>query len=363
MSPNRKPVEDLTEPEAAEELRRLADEIAHHDRRYYADSAPEIEDAAYDALRLRNQAIEDRFPALKRADSPSERVGSAPVEGFAKVRHARPMLSLANAFDEEDVRDFLARIRRFLGLAEAEELAVVAEPKIDGLSLSLRYERGRLVQAATRGDGTEGEDITANARTLADIPGEIDGAPDVLEVRGEAYMSHGAFARLNERRAKAELPLYVNPRNAASGSLRQLDPSITAERELSFLAYSLGEVTAPIADTHTGLLDRLAAWGLPVNEHSRRCESAEELLAAYDSLLDRRPRLDHDIDGIVYKVDRLDWQERLGQVSRAPRWAIAHKFPAEQATTILQATDIQVGRTGALTPVARLKPATARAEV
>ncbi len=354
MSDRHKPVEELTEHEAAEELRRLADEIAHHDLLYYDKSAPEIEDAAYDALRLRNDAIEERFPHLKRSDSPSERVGAAPSDGFAKVRHARPMLSLANAFDEADVRDFLARIRRFLGLGEDEPVATVAEPKIDGLSLSLRYEKGRLVLAATRGDGTEGEDITANARTLKDIPQRIKDAPDVLEVRGEAYMSHSAFARLNERRAAAELQLYVNPRNAASGSLRQLDPNITAERELGFLAYALGEVSAPIAETHTGLLDRLAEWGLPVNEHSRRCETAEDLLAAYDALLERRGSLDYDIDGIVYKVDRLDWQERLGQVSRAPRWAIAHKFPAEQAETKLERIDIQVGRTGALTPVARL---------
>ncbi len=320
------------------------------------NSAPEVDDAAYDALRLRNQAIEERFPHLKRSDSPSERVGAAPSEGFAKVRHARPMLSLANAFDEDDVREFLARVRRFLGLGEDEVIAVVAEPKIDGLSLSLRYEKGRLVQAATRGDGTEGEDITANALTLNDIPDRIKGATDVLEVRGEAFMSHSAFARLNERRASAEQPLYVNPRNAASGSLRQLDSRITAARELSFLAYSLGEISAPIADTHTGLLDQLAAWGLPVNEHSRRCETAEELLAAYDRFLEQRASLDYDIDGVVYKVDRLDWQERLGQVSRAPRWAIAHKFPAEQVETRLERIDIQVGRTGALTPVARLTP-------
>lgn len=356
MSSRQTRVEDLSEHAAAEELRALADEIAHHDRLYYADSAPEIDDAAYDALRQRNQQIEERFPHLKRGDSPSERVGAAPSDGFAKVRHSRPMLSLANAFDEDDVREFLARVRRFLGLGEDETVAVVAEPKIDGLSMALRYEKGRLVQAATRGDGTEGEDITANARTVKDIPERIEGAPDVLEVRGEAFMSHSAFARLNERRAKAEQPLYVNPRNAASGSLRQLDSRITAARELSFLAYALGEVSAPIAETHAGLLDQLAAWGLPVNEHSQRCETAEELLAAYDRFLEQRASLDYDIDGVVYKVDRLDWQERLGQVSRAPRWAIAHKFPAEQAETKLERIAIQVGRTGALTPVARLAP-------
>ncbi len=351
-----KPVEELTEHEAAEELRRLADEIAHHDRLYYAESAPEIDDAAYDALRRRNEAIEKRFPHLKRADSPSDRVGASPAEGFAKVRHSRPMLSLSNAFDEEDVRDFLARVRRFLGLAEDAEVAVVAEPKIDGLSMSLRYEKGRLVQAATRGDGLEGEDITANALTVKDIPSRIKDAPDLLEVRGEAFMTHSAFARLNDRRSEAKLPLYVNPRNAASGSLRQLDPGITAERELSFLAYSYGELSAPVAETHSALLEQLTAWGMPVNEHSRRCETVDELLEAYAHFLHLRAELDYDIDGVVYKVDRLDWQERLGQVSRAPRWAIAHKFPAEQAETKLERIDIQVGRTGALTPVARLAP-------
>lgn len=356
VSIREKPVDSLTAQEAATELKRLAGEIRHHDKLYYDASAPELDDAGYDALRLRNTALEERFPDLKRADSPSDRVGSPVSDGFAKVRHARPMLSLGNAFDEEDVRDFLARVRRFLGLAEDAPVATVAEPKIDGLSLSLRYVDGALMQAVTRGDGTEGEDVTANARTLNDIPDRIEGAPAVLEVRGEVYMSHSAFAKLNERRAAADLPLYVNPRNAASGSLRQLDSSITAERELSFLAYSLGEASAPIAETHTGLLDQLAAWGLPVNEHSKRCETAEDLLAAYASLLERRPGLDYDIDGIVYKVDRLDWQERLGQVSRAPRWAIAHKFPAEQAETKLERIDIQVGRTGALTPVARLAP-------
>ena len=356
MSIREKPVEDLSEPEAATELKRLAGEIAQHDRLYYAQSAPEIDDAGYDALRLRNTALEERFPHLKRADSPSDRVGAAVSDGFAKVRHARPMLSLSNAFDEEDVREFLARVRRFLGLAEDAPVATVAEPKIDGLSMSLRYESGRLVQAATRGDGAEGEDITTNARTLNDIPDRIDGAPAVLEVRGEAYMSHSAFAKLNERRAEKELPLYVNPRNAASGSLRQLDSRITAERDLGFFAYSLGEFSAPIAETHSGLLAQLDEWGLPVNPLSNVCQSAEELLAAYAGFLEQRSGLDYDIDGVVYKVDRLDWQDRLGQVSRAPRWAIAHKFPAEQAETKLERIDIQVGRTGSLTPVARLAP-------
>jgi DNA ligase (NAD+) len=356
VSIREKPVEALSAQEAATELKRLAGEIAHHDRLYYDASAPELDDAGYDALRLRNHALEERFPHLKRADSPSDRVGSPVSDGFAKVRHARPMLSLGNAFDEEDVREFLARVRRFLGLAEDAPVAVIAEPKIDGLSLSLRYEGGRLVQAATRGDGAEGEDITANALTLNDIPERIDGAPEVLEVRGEAYMSHSAFAKLNERRAASELPLYVNPRNAASGSLRQLDSRITAERDLGFFAYSLGEVSAPIAETHSGLLAQLGEWGLPVNPLSTVCQSAEELLAAYAGFLERRAGLDYDIDGVVYKVDRLDWQDRLGQVSRAPRWAIAHKFPAEQAETKLERIDIQVGRTGSLTPVARLAP-------
>ena len=346
----------LTDREAAKELLRLAGLIKHHDRLYYARSAPEIEDAAYDALRLRNLAIEARFPSLKRADSPSDRVGAAPADGFAKVRHSRPMLSLGNAFDADDVEEFLARVRRFLGLAETEDVAVIAEPKIDGLSLALRYEDGRLAQAATRGDGAEGEDITANALTLKDIPARIAGAPPVLEVRGEVYMSHSAFARLNERRATADQPLYVNPRNAASGSLRQLDTRITAERELGFFAYSLGEVSAPIAETHSGLLAQLGEWGLPINPLSRVCGSLDELLTAYAGFLQQRASLDYDIDGVVYKVDRIDWQERLGQVSRAPRWAIAHKFPAEQAETILEQIDIQVGRTGSLTPVARLAP-------
>ncbi len=356
MSIREKPADALTEQEAATELKRLAGEIRHHDRLYYDASAPELDDAGYDALRLRNAALEERFPHLKCADSSSDRVGAPVSDGFAKVRHARPMLSLGNAFDEEDVREFLARVRRFLGLAEDAAVATVAEPKIDGLSLSLRYENGKLVQAATRGDGAEGEEITANALTLDDIPERIEGAPAVLEVRGEVYMSHSAFARLNERREAADLPLYVNPRNAASGSLRQLNSRITAERELSFFAYSLGEISAPIAESHSGLLARLGEWGLPVNPLSQVCQSAEELLAAYAGLLEGRAGLDYDIDGVVYKVDHLDWQDRLGQVSRAPRWAIAHKFPAEQAQTVLERIDIQVGRTGSLTPVARLAP-------
>ena len=356
MSIRQTPVEQLSEQEAATELKRLAGEIGHHDRLYYAVSAPELDDAGYDALRLRNAALEERFPHLKRADSPSERVGSAVADGFAKVRHSQPMLSLGNAFDEEDVREFLARVRRFLGLSENESVAVMAEPKIDGLSMALRYEDGLLVQAATRGDGTEGEDITANAKTLKGIPHRIDGAPAVLEVRGEAFMSHTAFRHLNERREAEGQQLYVNPRNAASGSLRQLDSRITAERDLSFFAYSTGETSAPVAGTHSGLLAQLQAWGLPVNELSTLCESADGLLAAYARFLDGRSGLDYEIDGVVYKVDRLDWQERLGQVSRAPRWAIAHKFPAEQAETKLERIDIQVGRTGSLTPVARLAP-------
>ena len=356
MSIREKPAEALSEQEAATELKRLAGEIAHHDRLYYAVSAPEIDDAGYDALRLRNTAIEGRFPHLKRADSPTDKVGSAVSDGFAKVRHSQPMLSLGNAFDEEDVREFLARVRRFLGLSEDETVAVTAEPKIDGLSMALRYEDGVLVQAATRGDGTEGEDITPNAKTLRSIPHRIDGAPDVLEVRGEAFMSHTAFQHLNERRQAEGQQLYVNPRNAASGSLRQLDSRITAERDLSFFAYSLGEVSAPVSETHSGLLAQMAAWGLPVNDLSTLCQSAEDLLAAYARFLDGRAGLDYEIDGVVYKVDRLDWQERLGQVSRAPRWAIAHKFPAEQAETKLERIDIQVGRTGSLTPVARLAP-------
>jgi DNA ligase (NAD+) len=354
------PVDDLTERAARAELERLAAEIAHHDRLYYQSDAPEISDAEYDALRRRYEAIEARFPQLALADGPSQRVGAAPAEGFAKVRHAVPMLSLGNAFDDEDVSEFVARIRRFLGLAEDATPAITAEPKIDGLSISIRYEAGRLAQAATRGDGAEGENVTENIRTVREIPHHLEGpkVPDVVEVRGEIYLGHEDFRRLNEAQAAAGAKLFANPRNAAAGSLRQLDPAITRSRPLRFFAYAWGEVSEMPADTQMGMVAAYARWGLPVNPLMRRCDGTEALIDYYRDIAARRATLGYDIDGVVYKVDRLDLQSRLGFVSRSPRWAIAHKFPAEQATTILREIDIQVGRTGALTPVAKLEPVT-----
>ncbi|MGE0237302.1 MAG: NAD-dependent DNA ligase LigA [Parvibaculaceae bacterium] len=355
-----KPVEKLNAKAAADELRRLAAEIAHHDERYHGQDAPEISDADYDALRLRNEAIETRFPELVRDDSPSRRVGSAPQSKFGKIRHRVPMLSLGNGFSEEDVREFLGRIRRFLNLGEDAPLEVMAEPKIDGLSLSLRYEKGKLVQGATRGDGAEGENVTANVRTVKDIPNRIDAKdfPEVFEVRGEIYMSHKDFAKMNEKQNQAGEKVFANPRNAAAGSLRQLDPSITASRPLRFFAYAWGEVAKLPADTQWGVIQAFKRWGFPVNPLVKLCTSAEELLAQYRKIEEQRATLGYDIDGVVYKVNRLDWQERLGFVSRAPRWGLAHKFTAEKAMTILEGIDIQVGRTGAMTPVARLKPVT-----
>jgi DNA ligase (NAD+) len=352
-------VDELTAAEAAAELQRLAAEIARHDRLYYQQDAPEISDADYDRLRRRNDAIETRFPLLALAESPNRRVGAAPAAGFARVRHAIPMLSLGNAFDPDDVRDFFARIRRFLGLKEDEPVDVMGEPKIDGLSISLRYEKGQFVLGATRGDGSEGENVTANLRTLDDIPLRLHGrAPEVVEVRGEVYMRRDAFLALNARRETAGEAPFANPRNAAAGSLRQLDPKITAGRPLHFFAYSWGEMSEKPAGTHAAFLDRLKGWGLPVNPLAKLCSGVEETLGFYDGIGTARATLPYDIDGVVYKVNRLDWQERLGFVSRAPRWAIAHKFPAERARTVLRAIDIQVGRTGALTPVARLEPVT-----
>lgn len=352
-----KPVEELTDAEAAEELARLAAEIAAHGRAYYEHDAPKISDADYDALVQRNSAIEARFPQLKRTDSPSDKVGSAPSSHLAKVAHARPMLSLDNAFSAEDAEDFVGRVRRFLNLAAETEVALTAEPKIDGLSCSLRYERGRLVRAATRGDGSTGEDVTANVLTMGDIPQQLaEGAPAVFEVRGEVYMTKGDFAALNERLAGERV--FANPRNAAAGSLRQKDPEITRSRPLRFLAHGWGEVSALPADTQFGVMKAIAAWGLPVSDGLIRTPGIAEALAHYAAIEAARADLPFDIDGVVYKVDRLDWQERLGQVSRAPRWAIAHKFPAERAQTTLNAIDIQVGRTGKLTPVARLEPVT-----
>jgi len=356
-------VEDLDAAAAAEELKRLSAEIARHDKLYHQEDAPAISDADYDALVRRNQAIEARFPELVRDDSPSKRVGAPAASGFAKVRHAVAMLSLGNAFGEEEVAEFFARLGRFLGKDAAAAETVVAEPKIDGLSISLRYEKGRLLRGATRGDGTEGEDVTRNLATLSEVPDRLKGkAPEILEVRGEIYMTKSDFAALNERQAAAGQKVFANPRNAAAGSLRQLDPKITASRPLHLFAYSWGEVTggarAAIGETHWAVLQRLKAWGFPVNPLARRCEGLEATLAAYRDIAGQRAALDYDIDGVVYKVDRLDLQERLGFVSRAPRWAIAHKFPAEQAVTILEKIAIQVGRTGALTPVAHLQPIT-----
>jgi DNA ligase (NAD+) len=348
-------VAELTEAEAKGELARLARVIADADAQYYRDDAPKLFDFEYDDLRKRNAAIEARFPDLVRADSPSHRVGAKPSEKFAKVAHRIAMLSLDNAFSDEDVEEFCGRIRRFLGLADDAQLAFVAEPKIDGLSASLRYEDGVFVLGATRGDGVEGEDITANLRTLKDVPLRIDGAPQVLEVRGEVYMSHADFSALNERQQAAGGKIFANPRNAAAGSLRQLDPSITASRSLRFFAYAWGEVGDMPADTHWGMLQAFKRYGFSVNPEIRRCRSAAELIAFFRAIGEKRALLGYDIDGVVYKIDDLDLQRRLGFIARSPRWATAHKFPAEQAETVVEAIDIQVGRTGKLTPVAKLR--------
>ena len=354
-----KPVEALSRDEADFEMRVLAAQLEKHDKLYHQKDTPEISDADYDALRRRNEALEEAFPDLIRPNSPSKRVGAAPAAGFSKVRHKRPMLSLSNAFSDEDVTDFVARIRRFLSLGEDAPVALVAEPKIDGLSASLRYVNGKFIQGATRGDGTEGEDITRNLQTIADIPKELpDGAPEIFEVRGEVFMGKAEFRALNERQTEAGKKVFANPRNAAAGSLRQLDPSITAERTLHFFAYSWGEVSEMPSDTQTGFLEKLKEWGFVINPMTKLCDGSATALEAYRAIGEARAGLDYDIDGVVYKVDRLDWQDRLGMVSRAPRWAIAHKFPAEQAETVLEGIDIQVGRTGALTPVARLTPIT-----
>jgi DNA ligase (NAD+) len=350
------PVESLTHTQAAEELARLAKEIAKHDTLYYHKSEPEISDTAYDALRHRNEAIEQRFPQLIREDSPSARVGAAPVEGFAKVPHSVPMLSLANAFTEEDVEEFLGRVRRFLGLLDNHEIELICEPKIDGVSFSARYEHGRYVRGVTRGDGFTGEDITQNIRTLEALPLHIAGAPEVLEIRGEVYMSREAFAALNYTREQTGEPLFANPRNAASGSLRQLDSRITHSRHLRYFAYGIGEVSALIANSQSSLLEALGNFGFSINPETHIASSLEAVMANYHALETRRPKLIYEIDGIVYKVNRFDWQERLGSVARSPRWAIAHKFQAEQVTTLLEKIVIQVGRTGVLTPVAHLTP-------
>jgi DNA ligase (NAD+) len=355
-----KPVEELSVKEAKAEHVRLELEIGAHDKRYYQDDKPTITDADYDALRRRYEAIEQQFPDLRTLTSLSNKVGAAPSGKFKKVRHAVPMLSLGNAFTEEDVADFVDRIRRFLRLSEKDELVITAEPKIDGLSCSLRYEKGKLVVAATRGDGAEGEDVTANIRTIKDIPHELKGkdVPAVFEARGEVYMTKDDFIALNKRQEKEGKALYVNPRNTAAGSLRQIDPKMTAARPLKFFAYTWGEASELPADTQSKSVDAMKRWGLPTNEWMKKCKSVEELLKHYRKIEEERAELPYDIDGVVYKVDRLDWQERLGFVSRSPRWAIAHKFAAEKATTVVKDIDIQVGRTGKLTPVAKLEPVT-----
>ncbi|MGR6328568.1 NAD-dependent DNA ligase LigA [Sphingomonas sp. XXL09] len=354
-----------TETQAAAELEALAAEIAHHNRLYHTEDAPEISDADYDALIRRNAALETAFPHLVRADSPSRQLGATPAGHLAKVAHARPMMSLDNAFSDEEVAEFVARVRRFLRLADDEPVALTAETKIDGLSCSLRYEDRRLVQALTRGDGQVGEDVTENVRTIADIPATLPAeAPAVFEIRGEVYMAKADFAALNRRLAdEAEASgkaarQFANPRNAAAGSLRQKDAGVTASRPLRFFAHGWGEVFALPAETQSGVVAALQQWGLPIAEGFTRADTVEAAIAAYRAIEARRADLPFDIDGVVYKVDRLDWQQRLGQVARAPRWAIAHKFPAQQAQTTLNAIDIQVGRTGKLTPVARLEPVT-----
>ena len=346
----------IGEAEAANRLMRLAKEIARHDKLYHDQDAPEISDSDYDALVRENRELEERFPHLVRADSPSKRLGAAPTTALAKVTHARPMLSLENAFSEEEVADFAGRVRRFLNLPADAFVAMTAEPKIDGLSCSLRYEDGELVLAATRGDGAVGEDVTANVRTISDIPKRLSGSPDVLEVRGEVYMSKVDFESLNERQEASGGKIFANPRNAAAGSLRQKDANITAARPLRFLAHGWGEISEPLADTQFEAMKRIEDFGIPVSDLLVRCDDLAAMLAHYRAIEKARAELPFDIDGVVYKVDRLDLQERLGFVARAPRWGLAHKFPAEKAETTLEAIDIQVGRTGKLTPVGRLTP-------
>jgi DNA ligase (NAD+) len=354
-----KPVDQLAAEEGRVEHESLGHELAEHDERYHGQDAPIISDAEYDALRRRYEDLEARFPELATAQSLTRKVGARAAEKFAKVRHRVPMLSLANAFSDEEVHDFVARIRRFLGLGEERELTFSAEPKIDGLSLSLRYEGGRLVTAATRGDGAEGEDVTANARTVKDIPQTLKGdVPEVCEIRGEVYLTHADFAEINRRQEAAGKAPFANPRNSAAGSLRQLDASITAARPLKFFAYAWGEMSALPARTHLGMVEKFAAWGFKTNPLTKPCSSVDELLAHHRTIESERANLGYDIDGVVYKVDDLALQERLGFVSRAPRWALAHKFAAQQATTVLEGIEINVGRTGSLNPLARLRAVT-----
>ena len=346
----------MNEADAANRLMRLAREIARHDKLYHGEDAPEISDADYDALVRENRALEAAFPHLVRADSPSNRLGAAPTSSLAKVAHARPMLSLENAFSADEVEEFVRRIRRFLSLSADEPVTLTTEPKIDGLSCSLRYESGQLVLAATRGDGSVGEDVTANVRTIADIPQTLSDAPAILEVRGEVYMAKDDFAALNIRQEEAGGKIFANPRNAAAGSLRQKDPRNTAARPLRFYAHGWGEVSEPLGQTQGEAVARLAKLGFPISDLFRIADDVDQALARYAAIEQARADLPYDIDGVVYKVDRIDWQDRLGQVARAPRWALAHKFPAEKAETTLEAIDIQVGRTGKLTPVGRLTP-------
>ena len=352
------PVDLLTEKQAKAEYARLQSEITQHDKRYYQQDRPTVSDAEYDDLRKRYNAIEARFPDLRTLESLSLKVGAAPTGKFRKVRHALPMLSLDNAFADQDVADFVARIRRFLKLSEDEPIAFSAEPKIDGLSMSLRYEGGELTTAATRGDGAEGEDVTANIKTIKEVPQRLKGkhVPKICEVRGEVYMTKQAFLELNERQKAAGGELYVNPRNTAAGSLRQKDPAITASRPLGFFAYAWGEMSDMPADSQSGMIKWFETCGFKTNPLTKLCRSTDELIAFHRKIEEGRAKLDYDIDGVVYKVDRLDWQERLGFVSRSPRWAIAHKFPAERATTVVRGITITVGRTGALTPTAQLEP-------
>jgi DNA ligase (NAD+) len=351
-------VDRLTEADARAELARLSKVLAQADTAYHTGDAPVMSDAEYDALKARNAAIEARFPDLKRADSASDRVGAAPAEAFAKVRHRVRMLSLGNAFEAAEIDEFDTRIRRYLGFGNDADLAYTSEPKIDGLGLSLRYENGRLIRAATRGDGETGENVTANARTIADIPTALQDAPEVLEVRGEVYMSHADFDALNARQQERSDKTFANPRNAAAGSLRQLDAGITAARPLRFFAYGWGELSAPLSDTQMGAMERLAALGFTINPRTTLCDGPSEMRAEYARIEQARATLGYDIDGVVYKVNDLGLQARLGYRSTTPRWAIAYKFPAELAWTRLEAIDIQVGRTGALSPVARLTPVT-----
>ncbi|MBQ0802215.1 MAG: NAD-dependent DNA ligase LigA, partial [Sulfitobacter litoralis] len=351
-------LQDLSQEDAKAELARLADLLSRANKAYHTQDAPDLSDAEYDRLKLRNTEIEDRFPTLKRADSPSDKVGAAPAEGFSKLRHDVPMLSLGNAFEDDDVVDFSARIRKYLGLPPGAPLAFTAEPKIDGLSLSLRYEKGDLVQAATRGDGAVGENVTANARTIGTIPTRIEGAPDLLEVRGEVYMRHDDFDALNARQTANGGKVFANPRNAAAGSLRQLDAEMTRARPLAFFAYAWGALSEPLAETQYQAIARLKGFGFDTNPLTTLCDGPQAMIAHYRKIEEQRATLGYDIDGVVYKVNDLALQDRLGFRSTTPRWAIAHKFPAELAWTRLEDITIQVGRTGALSPVARLQPVT-----